>query len=120
MLGTTPQITREPLTQLRVLHRTFRVRCAPGICARCVPRKGRCHVDRCTVDIGSDLLSRPLPDLAVARSVEGAADHTDSRHHPRSALPVPASLVAAFLGVPLELNRSRLWPPSPIRTRARP
>ena len=71
---------REPLTRLRVLHCTFRVRCAPGICARCVPRKGRCHVDRCNVDIGSDLLSRSLPDLAVARSVEGAADHTDSRY----------------------------------------
>ena len=69
-------------------------------CARL--RDGECYVANLFALVGCDLFPRPLSDLAVACAVACQTDHTDRRRYPRSGLPIPASIVIAFLVLPIQ------------------
>jgi hypothetical protein len=58
---------------------------------------GKRHVANLAALIGCDLFTYPLSDLAVACIVACQTDHTNRRRHPRSGLPLSASIITAFL-----------------------
>ena len=66
---------------------------------RASTRMGECYVANLSASVGCDLFPHPLSDLAIACAVACQTDHTDRRCYPRSCLPIPASIVIAFLAL---------------------
>src|SRR6516162_862322 len=67
---------------------------------RASTRWGNGYVANLSALVGCDIFPHPLSDLAVACTVACQTDHTDRRCYPRSGLPIPASIVIAFLMLP--------------------
>jgi hypothetical protein len=58
---------------------------------------GKCYVANLAAPVGCDFFPYPLFDLAVACAVARETDHTDRRCYPGFGLPIPASIIIAFL-----------------------